>query len=56
MIKEMCSTVHEEPFFGTIFLNLLIITEMNDSIEIFADARYHDSKTEQSSESWKKEH
>ena len=52
IIRQIGSTPHEKPNYGTTFLNPLIIIKKNDSIKIVLDARHLNSNTDQSSESW----
>ena len=52
IIRQIGSTPHEKPNYGTIFLNPLIVIKKNDTIKNVLDARHLNSNTDQSSESW----
>ena len=52
IIKQIGSSAHEKPVYGTTYLNPLIIIPKGDSIKCVLDARHLNSNTEQSDESW----
>ena len=52
IIKQSSSTFHEKPKHATVFSRPLIIMKKKDSIKVVLDARYFNSNTDQSSESW----
>ena len=50
IIKEIDSSAHDQPTYGTTYLNPVIILPQGDSIKWVLDARHFDSNTEQSDE------
>ena len=52
IIKQIGSSPHDKPVYGTTYLNPLIIIPKGDSIKCVLDARHLNSNTEQSDESW----
>ena len=50
--KQIGSSPHDKPTYGTTYLNTLIIIPSGDSIKCVLDARHLNSKTDQSDESW----
>ena len=52
IIRQIGSNHSETPYYGTTFLNLLIIIPKGDTIEVVLDARHLNSNTDQVYESW----
>ena len=52
IIKQIGSSPQDKRVYGTTYLNPLIIIPKGDSIKCVSDARYLNSNTEQSDESW----
>ena len=52
IIRQIGSNPSETPYYGTTFLNLLIIIPEGDTIEVVLDARHLNSNTDQAYESW----
>ena len=52
IIKQIGSSPHDKPVYGTTYLSPLIIIPKGDSNECVLDARHLNSNTEQSDESW----
>ena len=52
IIKQIGSFPQDKPFYGTTYLNPLIIIPKRDTIKCILDARHLNSNTEQSNESW----
>ena len=52
IIKQIGSSPHDKPVYGTTYLNPLIIIPKGDSIKCVLDARHLNSNTKQSDESW----
>ena len=50
--KQIDSSPHDKPIYGTTYLNPLIIIPKGDSIKCVLDARHLNSNTDQSDESW----
>ena len=52
IIKQIGSSPHDKPVYGTTYLNPAIIIPKGDTIKCVLDARHLDSNTKQSDESW----
>ena len=52
IIKQIGSSPHDKPVYGTTYINPPIIIPKGDSIKCVLDARHLNSNTEQSDESW----
>ena len=52
IIKQIGSSPHDKPVYGTSYLNPLIIIPKGDSLKCVLDAHHLNSITEQSDESW----
>ena len=52
IIKQIGSSPHDKPVYGTTYLNPLIIITKGDSIKCVLDARHLNSDTEHSDEAW----